>query len=134
MNLYILKILTCQICFSHIFGMKNGIKMIFVSKGFLIPVEYFDRQITIWFPDDISRIFSCWVTYGLRKNFSIFSVSFLHGLKGKFVEYSTYYMKESKQLIMSFNPRHPKGGLLQPPCDFSRTTSLGNRRLPHGYM
>ena len=43
--------------------MENGIKMIFVSKWVLIPVEYIDSNITIWPPDDISLIYSCWVTY-----------------------------------------------------------------------
>ena len=48
--------------FFHIFRMENGIKMIFVSKWFLIPVEYIDSKITIWPPDDISFIYLCWVT------------------------------------------------------------------------
>ena len=42
--------------------MENGIKMIFVLKWFLIPVDYIDNKITIWPPDDISLIYSCWVT------------------------------------------------------------------------
>ena len=37
-----------QFSVSYIFGMKNGIKMIFVTKGFLIPVEYIDSKIKIW--------------------------------------------------------------------------------------
>ena len=40
MDFYILEILTYQFSFSHIFGMEKDIKMIFVSKWFLIPVEY----------------------------------------------------------------------------------------------
>ena len=42
----------------------NGkcIKMIFMSKLFLIPVEFIDSKITIWPPDDISLIYLCWVT------------------------------------------------------------------------
>ena len=47
--------------------MENGIKLIFVSKCFLIPVEYIDSKITIWPPDDISLIYLCWVTYVLKK-------------------------------------------------------------------
>ena len=43
--------------------MESGIKIIFVSKWFLIPVEYIDSKITIWPPDDISLIYSCWVTF-----------------------------------------------------------------------
>ena len=43
--------------------MENGIKMIFVSEWFLIPVEYTDSKITIWPPDDISFIYLCWVTF-----------------------------------------------------------------------
>ena len=42
--------------------MENVIKMIFVSKWFLIPVEYIDSKITIWPPDNISLIYSRWVT------------------------------------------------------------------------
>ena len=42
--------------------MENGIKMIFVSKWFLIPVEYIDSKITIC-PPDISLIYSWLVTY-----------------------------------------------------------------------
>ena len=42
--------------------MENSIKMIFVSKLFLIPVEYIDGKITIWPPDDINLIYLCWVT------------------------------------------------------------------------
>ena len=37
--------------------MENGFKMIFVSKWFLIPVEYIDTKITVWPPDDISLIY-----------------------------------------------------------------------------
>ena len=36
--------------------------MIFVSKWFLNPVEYTDNKITIWPPDNISLIYTCWVT------------------------------------------------------------------------
>ena len=57
-----LEILAYQFSFPHIFGMENGIKLIFVSKWFFIPVEYIDSKITIWPPDDISLIYSCWVT------------------------------------------------------------------------
>ena len=46
--------------------MENGIKMIFMSKRFLIPVEYTDSKITIWPPDDISLIYLCWVTYEIE--------------------------------------------------------------------
>ena len=45
--------------------MENGIKMIFVSKWFLILVEYIDSKITIWPPDDISLINLCWVTINI---------------------------------------------------------------------
>ena len=51
-----------QFSFSHIFRMENGIEMIFVSKWFLIPAEYFDSKIWIRPPDDISLINLCWVT------------------------------------------------------------------------
>ena len=39
------------------FGMENDIKMIFVSKQFLIPVKYIDSKITIC-PSDKSTIAS----------------------------------------------------------------------------
>ena len=42
--------------------MESGIKMIVVSKRFLIPVEYIESKITIWPLDDISLIYLCWVT------------------------------------------------------------------------
>ena len=63
MDFHVLEILTYQFSFSYIFGMENGIKMIFVSKWFLIPVECIFNQITIWSPDDISLIYLRWVTY-----------------------------------------------------------------------
>ena len=43
--------------------MENGIKIMFMSKVFLIPVEYLDSKITIWPPDDISLIYLCWITF-----------------------------------------------------------------------
>ena len=51
------EILKYQFKFSHIFGMENGIKMIFMSKWFLICVEYIDSKIPIWPPDNISLIY-----------------------------------------------------------------------------
>ena len=44
-NIRFLEILTYQFSFSQIFGMEKGIKMIFVSKGFLIPVEYIELKL-----------------------------------------------------------------------------------------
>ena len=42
--------------------MENGIKMIIVSKWFLISIKYIDSKITICPPEDISLIYLCWVT------------------------------------------------------------------------
>ena len=63
MDFSILEILMYQFSFSHIFRKENGIEMIFVSKWFLTPAEYFDSRITIRHPDDISLKYLCWVTY-----------------------------------------------------------------------
>ena len=64
-NFLILEILTYQFqefkifnFFSHIFGMENDIRMIFISKWFLISVEYIDSKFTIW-PMTTSASFTC---------------------------------------------------------------------------
>ena len=43
--------------------MKNCIKVIFVSKWFLIIVECFHSKFKFGHPNDISVIYSCWVTF-----------------------------------------------------------------------
>ena len=48
-----------------------------------------------------------------------------------FTSFSVILMK--KKMEYHLNHRPPKG-VVATPCDFSKTTFLGNRRLPNGYM
>ena len=64
MDFWILEILTYQVSFFYIFGMENGMGIIFVPKWFLIRLEYSDSKITIWPPDNISLIYWRLVTKG----------------------------------------------------------------------
>ena len=76
-NFWRFKHMPYLLSFPHIF--RSGIKMIFLSKWFLIPVEYIDSKITIWPPRDINLICLWWVTK-MQPTLSVFSSSVLECL------------------------------------------------------